>query len=101
MLPTMQQAHRPRAKLCRHCNCPWGGGCHLKAPHSGQYRDITEFHEDMMLVKRNCQTYNPPDHEASQDCEEVFAFYLQEYNRLVEKWQKSHLLSSPKRSKLS
>ncbi|KAL3216551.1 hypothetical protein MRX96_032881 [Rhipicephalus microplus] len=39
---------------------------------SGQYRDITEFHEDMMLVKRNCQTYNPADHEASQDCEEVF-----------------------------
>lgn len=72
-----------------------------KKLESGQYRDITEFHEDMMLVKRNCQTYNPPDHEASQDCEEVFAFYLQEYNRLVEKWQKSHLLSSPKRSKLS
>lgn len=72
-----------------------------KKLESGQYRDITEFHEDMMLVKRNCQTYNPPDHEASLDCEEVFAFYLQEYNRLVEKWQKSHLLSSPKRSKLS
>lgn len=72
-----------------------------KKLESGQYRDITEFHEDMMLVKRNCQTYNPADHEASQDCEEVFAFYLQEYNRLVEKWQKSHLISSPKRSKQS
>lgn len=72
-----------------------------KKLEGGQYRDLTDFHEDMLLVQRNCQTYNPPEHEASQDCEEVFAFYLQEYNRLVEKWKKSHLLSSPKRSKPS
>ncbi|CAN7998449.1 unnamed protein product [Ixodes pacificus] len=55
----------------------------------------------MLLVKQNCETYNPPEHEACRDCDEVFTFYLQEYNRLVEKWQKSHLLSSPKRSKFS
>ncbi|XP_077555412.1 uncharacterized protein LOC144169878 isoform X2 [Haemaphysalis longicornis] len=72
-----------------------------KKLEGGQYRELADFHEDMLLVQRNCQTYNPPEHEAWQDCEEVFAFYLHEYNRLVEKWQKSHLLSSPKRSKPS
>ena len=42
----------------------------------------------MNLVKINCDIYNPPEHEARLDCEEVFAFYNQEYERLTDKWQK-------------
>ncbi|XP_064456703.1 mucin-22-like isoform X2 [Ornithodoros turicata] len=72
-----------------------------KKLESGQYRDLTEFHEDMMLVKSNCETYNPQDHDARRDCQEIFAFYLQEYTALLEKLQKSHLFSSPKRPKQS
>lgn len=72
-----------------------------KKLESGQYKNLEEFHADMMLIKANCDLYNPPGHEARTDGEEVFTFYLQEYNRIVEKWQKSHLLSSSRRSKSS
>lgn len=65
------------------------------------YKDISEFNQDMMLIKSNCEMYNPPDHEARLDCDEVFTFYQQEYDRLIEKWQKTHLFStSQKKLKL-
>ncbi|XP_064615204.1 BRCA2-interacting transcriptional repressor EMSY-like [Liolophura sinensis] len=66
---------------------------------SSQYSDFDEFHADMMLVCENCNTYNPPGHQARQDCQEVFGIYHQEYSRLMDKWQKTHI-SSPVAKKL-
>ncbi|XP_014681389.1 PREDICTED: homeotic protein female sterile-like [Priapulus caudatus] len=63
---------------------------------AGQYGNFDEFHADMLLVKTNCQLYNPSDHDARKDCDEVFQFYAQEYNKLMEKWQTSHLMSPSK-----
>ncbi|GAB6019859.1 hypothetical protein CHUAL_001398 [Chamberlinius hualienensis] len=63
------------------------------------YEEISEFHRDMILVKHNCELYNPPDHEARLDCDEVFCFYQQEYDRLTEKWLKTHLMSPQRKKK--
>ncbi len=42
----------------------------------------------MLLVRDNCNKYNPTGHIARKDCEEVFAFYIQEYEKTLERWQK-------------
>lgn len=60
---------------------------------NGYYANIVAFHNDMLLVKSNCETYNPPKHPARLDCEEVFTFYLSEYQKLMEKWQRVSDLS--------
>ena len=43
---------------------------------------------DMLLIQENCKRYNPPGHEIRRDCEEVFNYYMTEYQRAREKWQK-------------
>ncbi|CAM1332319.1 Uncharacterised protein r2_g4138 [Pycnogonum litorale] len=67
---------------------------------TGQYQNVNEFHKDMLLVKNNCEIYNPPEHRARIDCKEVFNFYFTEFEKLTEKWQRSHIMSSsPKKQK--
>ena len=41
----------------------------------------------MVLVRDNCLQYNPIGTDVRRDCEEVFAFYLQEYDKALVKWQ--------------
>ncbi len=55
---------------------------------NNQYNDLSEFHDDMMLVRGNCHLYNPPGHEARKDCEEVFQFYTAEYGKVLDRMQK-------------
>ena len=57
-------------------------------PQNNQYNDLSEFHDDMMLVRGNCHLYNPPGHEARKDCEEVFQFYTAEYGKVLDRMQK-------------
>ena len=38
---------------------------------SGSYSSLGEFHKDMMLVKTNCETFNPEDHPVYKDCMQV------------------------------
>jgi hypothetical protein len=52
------------------------------------YTHYEDFHSDMLLVRDNCRTYNPPGSVVRRDCDEVFAFYMSEYEKLLEKWQK-------------
>ena len=54
----------------------------------GKYRDFDDFHSDMLLVRENCCLYNPEQSAVRKDCDEVFAYYQQEYDKLIEKWQK-------------
>ena len=58
---------------------------------SSRYRDFDDFHVDMMLVKENCCLYNPEQSAVRKDCDEVFAYYQQEYDKLMDKWQKVDL----------
>ena len=53
-----------------------------------KYADFDDFHADMMLVKENCCLYNPEQSAVRKDCDEVFSFYQQEYDKLMDKWQK-------------
>ncbi|KAK2141441.1 hypothetical protein LSH36_1097g00005 [Paralvinella palmiformis] len=48
---------------------------------ASQYSDLEEFHADMLLVRDNCHRYNPPGTDVRRDCDEVFSFYVQEYER--------------------
>ena len=52
------------------------------------YTHYEDFHSDMLLVRDNCRRYNPPGSVVRRDCDEVFAFYMSEYEKLLEKWQK-------------
>lgn len=63
------------------------------------YSDYEDFHSDMLLVRDNCRLYNPPGSVVRRDCDEVFAYYMSEYERILEKWQKAHI-SSPSSKKL-
>ncbi|XP_052785000.1 BRCA2-interacting transcriptional repressor EMSY-like [Mya arenaria] len=58
---------------------------------TGGYGGFEEFHCEMMLVKENCYLYNPEQSVVRRDCDEVFNYYVHEYNKLMEKWQKSHI----------
>ncbi|XP_033118253.1 BRCA2-interacting transcriptional repressor EMSY-like [Anneissia japonica] len=66
---------------------------------SQAYDDFIGFHNDMLQVRINCSLYNPPEHQVRLDCEEVFQFYLAEYAKVIERWQKMQLTApkSPKR----
>ncbi len=55
---------------------------------TSQYGGWDDFHSDMLLVRDNCKKYNPPGHVVTRDCEEVFAFYLHEYEKTLERWSK-------------
>lgn len=57
----------------------------------GSYGDHEEFHSDMLLVRDNCRLYNPPGSTVRRDCDEVYAFYMSEYEKILEKWQKVSL----------
>ena len=46
-----------------------------------------DFHEDMLQVRENCYQYNPEGSEVRTDCDEVFQFYMQEYEKVNVKWQ--------------
>jgi len=39
----------------------------------------------MMLIYSNCCVYNPPEHNVRRDCELVFVYFRQEYEKLVNK----------------
>ncbi|XP_045200175.2 BRCA2-interacting transcriptional repressor EMSY-like [Mercenaria mercenaria] len=56
-----------------------------------KYLEFEDYHSDMMLVKDNCYLYNPEQSLVRKDCDEVFQFYLSEYEKLMEKWQKTHI----------
>lgn len=58
---------------------------------TGKYPEFDDFHSDMMLVKDNCYLYNPEQSLVRKDCDEVFQFYIAEYEKLMEKWQKTHI----------
>uniref|UniRef100_T1J4R7 Bromo domain-containing protein n=1 Tax=Strigamia maritima TaxID=126957 RepID=T1J4R7_STRMM len=51
----------------------------------GIYDNLSEFHRDMTQIKLNCEIYNPPDHPARLDCNEVFIYYDQEFERIMDK----------------
>lgn len=58
---------------------------------SGHYGTLEDFHSDMLLVRSNCNLYNPMQSSVQKDCEEVFTFYNQEYEKMVDKWKKSRI----------
>lgn len=39
----------------------------------------------MLLVRSNCFVYNPPDTRVCRDCTQVFNYYNQEIDRLLDK----------------
>ena len=47
---------------------------------------MEDFHADMLLVRDNCHRYNPPGTDVRRDCDEVFNFYAQEYERTLVHW---------------
>jgi len=67
---------------------------------AGEYHSYKSFHDDMMLIKKNCYTYNPEGHVARKDCDDVFSFFENEYLKLLERWEKHHV-SPQKKIKLS
>ncbi|KAL8625509.1 hypothetical protein ACOMHN_014598 [Nucella lapillus] len=56
-----------------------------KKLESGVYGQFEEFHADMQLVRDNCFVYNAANTRVYQDCTQVFRFYQQEIDRLLEK----------------
>lgn len=38
---------------------------------SGSFASLSDFHQDMMLVKSNCETFNPEGHPVYKDCMQV------------------------------
>ncbi|KAL5004983.1 hypothetical protein ScPMuIL_018439 [Solemya velum] len=78
---------------------PMDFGTIRKKLEGGQYKDYDEFHSDMLQVRKNCLLYNRPSSAVRQDCDDVFNFYVQEYEKLVERWQKN-FASSPKKARL-
>ena len=41
---------------------------------NGSYVSLGDFHQDMMLVKSNCETFNPEEHPVYKDCMQVRLF---------------------------
>ncbi|XP_060078730.1 BRCA2-interacting transcriptional repressor EMSY-like [Ylistrum balloti] len=79
---------------------PMDFGTIKKKLEANTYLDQEDFHTDMLLVRDNCRTYNPPGSTVRRDCDEVFAFYMSEYEKLLDKWQKAQVSSpSPKKSR--
>ncbi|XP_067669460.1 BRCA2-interacting transcriptional repressor EMSY-like isoform X2 [Haliotis asinina] len=74
---------------------PMDFGTIRKKLESGGYKDHEEFHQDMTLVKENCAVYNPPTSRVFRDCTEVFTFYMQESEKLADKWHKGQVSSPP------
>lgn len=70
---------------------PMDFGTIKKKLETGKYLDFEDFHSDMVLVKDNCYLYNPEQSVVRKDCDEVFQFYASEYEKLMEKWQKTHI----------
>ncbi|OWF47165.1 BRCA2-interacting transcriptional repressor EMSY-like [Mizuhopecten yessoensis] len=80
---------------------PMDFGTIRKKLEASTYLDQEDFHTDMLLVRDNCRTYNPPGSTVRGDCDEVFAFYMSEYEKLLDRWQKAQVSSpSPKKSRL-
>ncbi|KAJ8031023.1 BRCA2-interacting transcriptional repressor EMSY [Holothuria leucospilota] len=55
---------------------------------NGSYQGFTDFHQDMIMVRKNCLKFNPPGHKARRDCDEVYQFYQEEYNKTIDRWGK-------------
>ncbi|XP_060563339.1 BRCA2-interacting transcriptional repressor EMSY-like [Ruditapes philippinarum] len=70
---------------------PMDFGTIKKKLESCRYDEFEDFHSDMMLVKDNCYLYNPEQSLVRKDCDEVFSFYMSEHEKLMEKWQKTHI----------
>eukprot|EP00117_Sycon_ciliatum_P005845 scpid15509/ scgid0111/ Protein EMSY len=51
------------------------------------YSTHMEWLNDIRLVRSNCHLYNSPEHPAVKDCEEVFAFFESEYEKLKDQWE--------------
>lgn len=71
-----------------------------KKLEEGEYETCSQFYDDMALVKKNCYAYNPANHVARKDCDDVFNFFEGEYKQLLEKWEKHHV-SPQKRQRLA
>lgn len=56
-----------------------------KKLEGSQYGQFDDFHADMLLVRSNCFLYNPPNTRVCRDCVQVFNFYQQEIDRLLDK----------------
>jgi hypothetical protein len=52
---------------------------------TGQYPQFDDFHADMLLVRNNCLTYNPPQTRVYRDCNQVFNYYNQEIDKMLDK----------------
>ncbi len=66
-------------------------GCYMFCVHpsgqAGMYEEWEDYHADMMLVRDNCLRYNAPGTEVRRDCDEVFTFYLSEYDKIKTRWK--------------
>ncbi|KAK7499219.1 hypothetical protein BaRGS_00009479 [Batillaria attramentaria] len=67
-----------------------------KKLEGGQYAQFDDFHADMLLVRSNCFLYNPPNTRVCRDCVQVFNFYQQEIDRLLDK-SANKVQSSPQK----
>ena len=54
---------------------------------TGLYQAWDDFDRDMMLIRENCIAYNQEGTVVRRDCDELFAFYAQEYEKVLQKWQ--------------
>ncbi|KAK6194536.1 hypothetical protein SNE40_000155 [Patella caerulea] len=79
---------------------PMDFGTIKKKLESGVYKEFEDFHADMTLVKDNCFLYNPPTSPVRGDCSDVFNYYQAEADKLIEKWQKSHIGSPSKKTRI-
>jgi len=64
------------------------------------YSDWEEFHDDMMLVRDNCLLYNQDGSVVRRDCEDVFQYYLVEYEKALERWRKFQVSQSPSKKQI-
>ena len=61
--------------------------CWCCVEQTGQYQAWEDFDRDMMLIRENCIAYNQEGTLVRRDCDELFAFYAQEYEKVLQKWQ--------------
>ena len=52
-----------------------------------EYVSWEGFHADMLLVRDNCHTYNEPTSQVRVDCDDVFAFFEQEEDKVLHRLQ--------------
>ncbi|ELT92779.1 hypothetical protein CAPTEDRAFT_228047 [Capitella teleta] len=69
---------------------------------AGMYDAWDDFDRDFMLIRENCIAYNPEGTVVRRDCDDLFAYYAQEYEKVLQRWQLSQTGSpQTKRSKVA